>query len=64
MKKLEDVRKDSVEHFVSKAVFLSVNNTDKNTAYIDLEKMVEKDIQGKIILKFSKRRTQLGSYSH
>ena len=49
MKKLEDVRKDSVEHFVSKAVFLSVNNTDKNTAYIDLEKMVEKDIQGKIL---------------
>ena len=49
MKKLEDVRKDSVEHFVSKAVFLSVLFTDKNTAYIDLEKMVEKDIQGKIL---------------
>tara|TARA_R110002020_G_C16129661_1_gene761026 strand:+ start:109 stop:1035 length:927 start_codon:yes stop_codon:yes gene_type:complete len=48
MKKLEDVSKDSVEQFVGKAVASSsVLFTDKNTAYVDLEKMVEKHIKVK-----------------
>lgn len=48
MKVLEDVTKDSVEQFVGKAVNpSSVLFTDKNTAYVDLGKMVENHIKVK-----------------